>query len=169
MYNKKEMTTTNIELEQMAKKLSIPLVGIFSKNDLPMLNNRKEGSYIINLEDDTDINGNYNNGTHWVCLYIEKDSAVYYDSYGIIFPRQVKEFCKGLHLIYNHKQQQFLTSEMCGYFVLLFLYFMTHNKKFGKLENRMNMFQKLFDYKNLKKNDEHLKNHLKRIGLVSKK
>lgn len=164
------MTTTNFQLEEMSESLHIPLVGIFSKDDLPMLTSRKQGSYIINLQDETDLHGNPNAGTHWVCLYLEKDSAVYYDSYGIIFPRQVKEYCKGLHLIYNKKQQQYLTSEMCGYFCLFFLYIMTHHRKKGNLEKRMLFFQKLgWDYKNLQQNDDILKKHLKEIGLVIKK
>ena len=46
------------DIEDIAKKLHLPLQGVFSKDELPR--NPVVGSYIINLQDADD-----GNGTHW--------------------------------------------------------------------------------------------------------
>ena len=45
---------TNIDLEKMANKLNLPIVGVFSKDELPNgLTPRQVGSYYINMQDST--------------------------------------------------------------------------------------------------------------------
>ena len=48
--------------------------GVFSRNSLPRI---QDGAYVINLDDKS------NKGTHWVSSFIDKDLAVYFDSFGI--------------------------------------------------------------------------------------
>ena len=49
-------------------------MALFSRNNLPSI---KDGAYIINLDDKK------NKGTHWVSLFINRNTAVYFDSFGI--------------------------------------------------------------------------------------
>ena len=46
--------------------------GVFSRNNLPKI---KDGAYIINLDDKN------SKGTHWVSLFIDRNVAVYFDSF----------------------------------------------------------------------------------------
>ena len=48
--------------------------GVFQINNLPRI---KDGAYIINLHDKN------SKTTHWVSLFIDKNKAVYFDSFGI--------------------------------------------------------------------------------------
>ena len=48
--------------------------GIFSKNNLPRI---KDGLYVINLDDKS------RKGTHWVSLFTDRNTVVYFDSFGI--------------------------------------------------------------------------------------
>ena len=48
--------------------------GIFSKNNLPRI---KDGAFVINLNDKNST------GTHWVSLFIDKNLAICFDSFGI--------------------------------------------------------------------------------------
>ena len=46
------MTLTNFYILDVCKKYNIPLNGVFSKDELPLKKNRKQGGYVINLQDD---------------------------------------------------------------------------------------------------------------------
>ena len=50
------------------------LNGVFSKNNLPRI---KDGAYVINLD------GKKSKGTHWVSLFIDRNTVVYFDSFEI--------------------------------------------------------------------------------------
>ena len=54
---------TNVDLENMADKLGLPIVGVFSKDELIGDDKapRQIGSYYINMQDSTE-----GNGTHWI-------------------------------------------------------------------------------------------------------
>ena len=47
--------------------------GVYSKDNLPKV---KDGAYIVNLDD------KQSKGTHWISLFIEKNTAVYFDYFG---------------------------------------------------------------------------------------
>ena len=51
-----------------------PRFNCFSKNNLARI---KDGGYVINLDNEK------SKGTHWVSLYIDRNTAVYFDSFGI--------------------------------------------------------------------------------------
>ena len=158
------MTITNFQIIDICKRYNIPLNGVYNKDCLPLKRNRQPGSYVINLQDDEDSSGNNLGGSHWVIFYIEKDNCVYFDCYGIIFPRQVREFSQGLHLIHSPKLIQSETSALCGSFCILFLFFMSRQKHIKKLENRMKAFNSMF-YDDTKKNDQRLKEILTQCNL----
>ena len=48
--------------------------GAYSRDNLPKI---KDGTYIINLDEYSDI------GTHWVALYVQNNNANYFDSFGV--------------------------------------------------------------------------------------
>ena len=48
--------------------------GFFSRSNLPRI---KDGAYVINLYDKN------SKGTHWVPLFVDRNTAVYFDSFGI--------------------------------------------------------------------------------------
>ena len=54
--------------------------GVFPRNNLPRI---KDGGYVINLNDKN------SKGTHWVSLFIDRNSAVYFHSFGIEYIIQI--------------------------------------------------------------------------------
>ena len=80
--------TSNFDLEVLAKKYDLPLVGIYSKDELP--ERVKIGSYIVNLQDSTD-----GQGSHWCLIKIfDKKNALWFDSFGQALPLEVLSFLK---------------------------------------------------------------------------
>lgn len=88
-------------------------------------------------------------GTHWVAAYVDrKSSGYYFDSYGIkpYIPDHVmrlRKNCKTLR--YNDHQLQSVSSDVCGHFCVMFLYYMACGLGFRE-------FLKLFTL-DLHKND----------------
>ena len=86
------MSVTNIQLEDLARQLNIPLNGIFMKDEMTF--KRQNGNFIINLDD------SHNEETHWCALIIKDNICFYFDSFGVPCPEQVIKFCKKPNLIY---------------------------------------------------------------------
>jgi len=64
--------TTNVQLEQLAKRMHISFFrGVFMRNNLPISGVRRNESGIVNLDD---VDGP---GTHWVGYAKRGDRAVY--------------------------------------------------------------------------------------------
>lgn len=146
--------TTNIELEDYAKKYNIPLIFVLPKDLMNCFSeypkDRKgqkkyEGGYIINL-------GNSDTGgSHWVCLYLttfkDKKYAFYMDSYGLPMPREIETFALKytqniLNIIENTKKIQALRSGYCGQFCLIFIYKMSKgDNPFKNFSNYLNLFK----------------------------
>ena len=91
----------------------------------------KDEAYVINLGEYADV------GTHWIALFCNKNSFVYFDSFGVKHVSQeIKEFI-GNNIIANIFRVQANDSVMCGYFRFGFIDFMLAGKK---LTDFMNMF-----------------------------
>ena len=136
---------TNVDLEEKAKRLKIPLVGVFSKDQLPPI--LKEGGYIINLQSAGD-----GPGTHWTAFYVENSSQsaradkrrAYFDSFGVIPPLSVQRFLRRKYM-FSEKHIQNIQSEICGYYVLYFIWFMfTHKHRIKNVRKRFCTFLRLF-------------------------
>jgi hypothetical protein len=112
---------TNFDIEEMAEGLKLPIVGVFSKDRLPQ--KRIVGSYYINMEDH-DKGG----GTHWVFARIfPNGKAIYFDSFGVQTPEQVRDFLKPFSpFACSHRQIQDIQSQNCGRFCILLDYYFTH-------------------------------------------
>ena len=48
-------------------------MGVISRHNLPRI---KDGKYVINIDDKN------SKGTHWVSLFINKNTAAYFDYFG---------------------------------------------------------------------------------------
>ena len=61
--------------------------GVYSRDNLP--NKIKDGTYVINLDEYSDI------GTHWIALYVKNNDTTYFDSFGVEYiPKEIKAFIK---------------------------------------------------------------------------
>lgn len=113
--------TTDFQLKDIAKKLKINLKTVGFAENFKYLG---DGAYIINL--------GYDTGSHWTCLFIEKDDCFYFDSFAAppedVLINKLKGHCK--NLIYNdYFQFQDISEQLCGIYCIVFLYHMTHSKK----------------------------------------
>ena len=66
--------------------------GVYSIDNLP--DKIKDGSYVINLDEYSDI------GTHWIALYINTKTVIYFDSFGVEdIPKEIKKFLNNKNII----------------------------------------------------------------------
>jgi len=128
--------TDNIQLENLAKKMKINLVGVFSKDKLP--SRVRVGAYIINLQDYDD-----GGGSHWTAFNISFDKKVtYFDSFGLPPPTEVKDFVGQYPIMSNIRHIQHLKSDMCGFYCLLFLKAIQQtNNSSRRFDDFLNMFR----------------------------
>ena len=134
---------TNIDIERICKKLDLPIVGVYSKNELYNIP-RKTGSYYINLMDDNKVDGNGENGSHWVLakIYCDDDRdeaeeesrhklchALYFDSFGFGMPKAVSSFLKPFKPVYcNNREIQNINSTECGWYCIACDYALEHHQ-----------------------------------------
>jgi hypothetical protein len=146
----------NLQLTKIARQLQIDLKGVVSKDMLKTMT-PQNGSYIINMSNLLDNDGNFLEGTHWTGLYLHFPYAFYFDSFGIPPSQEVMNFIHRFkHKLYSTKEIQDLYSSTCGDFVLLFLWFMTKHSKFLPKE-RYEKFLKMFSTNDTKMNERILK------------
>lgn len=149
---------TNHKLAEHSHRLGIPLITITNKDKIQQIP-RQNGGMIINLQDDTDENGVDQPGSHWVGMWMENKKAVFFDPFGFPPPVQVEWWLKPYRpWTYSHKQIQNPRSEVCGYYCLYFLYFMTKHK--GDPYKRFEKFMDLWS-EDYEKNKTRLEKYLK--------
>jgi hypothetical protein len=135
--------TSDKQLLELAKKLNIQINYIgFIEN----LNNiSKDGGYIINLANVG------SGGSHWTSFYKEGDKLFYYDSFAVGFEDKLIELAHKSNIktiIWNdYHQHQDITEEMCGIWVLLFLYHFQNSKL--PFEERFKEFTKKYNFEDL--------------------
>jgi hypothetical protein len=152
-----DYTSSSTDLEGTAQKLKLPLIGVFSKDTLP--NRCYVGSYIINMED-SDVG----NGTHWVLLKIfPTKEVIYFDSFGLSPPQQIKDFVKG-KIASSNRQIQDINATTCGYYCIMVDHFMTYQKQHRPIYERFDDFLNLFK-SDTKKNDFILLDYLRQMGV----
>jgi hypothetical protein len=137
---------SNFDINDMCNVLDIKLNGIYMKNELNKIK-CKSGCYIINMSNTGEA------GTHWIALYINKNNAIYSDSFGISPPDQIVLFLKNItNISYNRKQIQDVKSSACGFFCILFLYICLNLDSDDKPDKIIKYMQSLFDPNKLNKN-----------------
>ena len=66
---------------------------VYSRDNLPKI---KDGAYIINLDEYTDI------GTHWIVLYVKNNNVTYFVSFGVEhIPKKTKTFINNKNIKRN--------------------------------------------------------------------
>ena len=120
--------------------------GVFSQDNLPKI---KDGTYIINLDEYSDI------GTDWVALYVYNENVTYFDSFGVEhIPKEIKKFIDNKNIKTNIFRIQAYDSIMCGYFCSGFIDFMFKGKT-------LITFTNLFSPNNFRKNDDIILSYFK--------
>jgi hypothetical protein len=130
--------TSKDDLLHASQRNNICLNAIVYKDALKQVPIRN-GGYIINMANETDNNG----GTHWVGFWIEGKRAVYFDPFGIIPPEEVEHYLSKHNTMYVTKQIQNVFSDICGYYVLYFMYWMNKQRKIP-IFKRADVFCDLF-------------------------
>lgn len=164
------MSLTDHEIFELAKRMSIPLADVCFKDELeaPIEFNR---SYIINLENSMDENGQPNSGTHWVFLQCnkypnDKTESIYFDPYGQPPPENIKAVVKQTTgkagVPYTEKDIQSLMNNACGFYCLALGHFINASQyRTGNLYDDVANFIDMFDDLNhsidFKKNEYILK------------
>ena len=135
---------TNFEIQKLYQNKP-RFNGVYSRDNLPKI---KDGTYVINLDEYSDI------GTHWVALYIHNNEVTYFDSFGVEHnPKEIKGFIdRSLSITTNIFRIQVYDSIMCGYFCIDFIDFMIAGKTLTEYTN-------LFSPNNFKKNDDIILNY----------
>ena len=134
----KYMSLTNFDLHRLCKRMDLPIVGVFSKDELEPIPHQI-GTYYINMSDAHEA------GTHFVCFKIVCDEdrdnykgkknkekvceAIYFDSFGIDMPIEVANYLKNFRPIaYSNRHIQNIHSDVCGWYCLLFDYALEHKQ-----------------------------------------
>jgi len=150
---------SNFEIINLASKMNMPLERICFKNELKQEPLKYNVGYIINSQDDTDEDtGEDNVGSHWTALYIAKlkDGRIqplFFDSFGAPPAEDIKKYVAPHYIPHLTKDIQSLMSDVCGFYCLAFLYFISvSHYRTGNLYQDAETFIDLFDDLN-KSND----------------
>lgn len=144
---------TDREIEDLSKRMNIPLEGVYFKDQLPkkLITNK---IYIINLQDSENDDGDDNQGTHWVMSYIRQTpknqlQAIYFDPYGCPPPENVKNIIEkqtNMKCPYTIKDIQSLMNNACGFYCLAISHFITASKyRTNDLYTDVDEFMDMFD------------------------
>lgn len=113
-------TTSNFDLEKLAKQFGIKHFSVLSVDKLPK-KLAKHKSAIVNLDDSTGP------GTHWVALYngSNQDHVIYCDPFGMPPDPRVLKYLKsnddGEKVLANTTQLQDVNATSCGYWCIYIL------------------------------------------------
>ena len=66
------MSLTDTEIFDLADRMEVPLVFCGFKDELKSKKLQYNKSYIINMEDEFDENGDRNTGSHYTCFQVNK-------------------------------------------------------------------------------------------------
>ena len=139
---------SNHDIDLLVEKLNIPnFRGCFYKDKLKTI--QPNSSYIINLNNELDEHNNRNAGSHWTCLVTnDLKQSIYFDSYGETEPIEIRNLLKSNQYSIAHttKNIQSLMSNLCGFFCLSFIYFLSVSKfRTNNLINDASIYLDLFE------------------------
>jgi hypothetical protein len=138
---------SNFDLEHISQHYNFPF-SVLMKDELKN-HKPKLGNYIINLESSTS-----GNGTHWLSLGIHNKQYFYQDSFGIIPPKEVIDFCKRIpnsRLAFSSIQMQEITTETCGWYAVGLLIHLNCTKNKGTYKSAAEYINQ-FSYDSTKNN-----------------
>ena len=121
---------SNHDIDELVIKMGIPnFKGCFYKDTLKKI--EPSSSYIINLNSEFNEKHERNAGSHWVALITDDlKKAIHMDSYCEKEPNEIKNLLKSnqYKIAHTSKNIQSLMSNLCGFFCLGFIYFLTVSK-----------------------------------------
>ena len=144
------------QITEFFEDCDLPLIDVVCKDRLP--NKKYIGDYVINLQ-----NNDEGSGSHWTFSKImDKPTAIYWDSFGVYPPEEVKQFLHPLKIVYNTRQIQDINSKCCGHYCEALAYFMKYdaNPKKSIADNFYDFIDMFSD--DTKKNDKILKEYLEK-------
>jgi len=160
---------TDHQIEDLAQRMSIPLEGVYFKDELPY-GLKENKTYIINLQDSETDDGDQNEGTHWTMLQVNKTpngkyEPIFFDPYGAPPSEAIKERVKrkfNVYLPHTTKDIQSLMNNACGFYCLALAHFINASKYrsnhlYTDVENFLDMFDDLNHSIDFKKNEYILK------------
>lgn len=148
---------TDEEVEQYARRLGLPLVGIFLRDKLPA-KTVDNGFYVFNLDTSR------GDGTHWTGAITKHGEVNYFDSFGFPPPTEIVKFLKGKQnrqIGWNNWALQPITSTTCGLWVITYGAYV-HGADVGSLQQTANTFLNHFGSDFLK-NDRRMKAEFKML------
>ena len=81
--------------------------------------------YVINIDDKK------SKGVHWISSFIDRNTAVYFDSFGIEYiPQEVLNKIKNESITHNIFRVQDHNFIMCGFYCIAFIEYITAGKRF---------------------------------------
>ena len=123
------MGTTNLQLIELAKDLSIPNFHCICKDEINQCPTKNIPiNIIVNLNDSKN---NVNN--HWCLSFINDDQKVYYSSFRDPIPNQVKEFMMKVDdqkILSSNFQIQDFNTDICVLYCILILFLLNNKIKF---------------------------------------
>ena len=117
-------STSNIDLEMIAKFYNINLTDVVQKDNLKHCAPINNSFYIIN-----NASSYESNGSHWQILFLNQNTSYCFDPFGTHPPDEIVDFVKkySKHLNYSSAIVQHLKSNNCGYYCCSYALYMTHN------------------------------------------
>jgi hypothetical protein len=139
---------SNFDISELIEKMGIKnFKGCFYKNTLKKI--EPSCSYIINLNSEFNEKNERNAGSHWVALITDDmKRGLYFDSYGEKEPNEIRNLLKSnqYKIAHTSKNIQSLMSNLCGFFCLAFIYFLSVSKYRTKnIINDASIFLDLFE------------------------
>ena len=93
------------------------------------MNLQSWAKYLEQNLDVINLNEENGEGTHWVSLYIEKNTAVSFDFFGIEYiPQEVLKKIQGKSITHNIFRIQGNDSIVCGFYCVAFIEYMFARK-----------------------------------------
>ena len=121
---------SNHDIDESVTKMGIRnFKGCYYKDKITKI--QPNSSYIINSKSELDEHGNRNSGSHWCCLVTDDmKQGIYFDSYGEREPNEFRNLlkCNQYKIGHTSKNIQSLMSNLCRFFCLSFIYFLTVSK-----------------------------------------
>ena len=138
---------SNIHIDTLVRALSIKnFKGCFMLDNLPGM--KRGDTCIINLDN------SHGHGTHWTALFHGGNMLLYFDSFGLPPPDELK-LKYHLPVQFSTSQIQDLSSVACGWYALTFL---------DNISRGITFYDFVFGFgPNYKKNEQILKNRFNKI------
>jgi len=164
------MSLTDTQIYKLAERMRIPIASVCFKDELPSKLQFNK-TYIINLQDSTDEDGQENEGTHWTMLQCNKypndtKECFFFDPYGAPPSEVIKKAVASTNgkpgLPYNTKDIQSLMNNACGFYCLALAHFINASQfrsqhLYTDVETFLEMFDDLNKSVDFKKNEYILK------------